>query len=89
MQRGDLYMSIRKEAVNVQAGILRWETGANCKFRNWKSENIGFLFFMWQPFSRMSFELSKSKKTLTAGTLAVPSKLLIFWQIRVDFSRLN
>lgn len=62
--RGSLYEH-QQEAVNVQAGILRWETGANCKFRNWKSENIGFLFFIWQPFNRMSFELSKSKKNLS------------------------
>lgn len=70
--RGSLYEH-QEEAVNVQAGILRWEAGANCKFRNWKSENILLLFFIWQPFNRMSFDRSKSKKTLTAGTITVPS----------------
>lgn len=62
--RGSLHEH-QQEAVNVQAGILRWETGANCKFRNWKSENIGFLFFYLAAIQQDVFRAEQIQKNLS------------------------
>lgn len=44
--RGCLY-GHQKEVINTQAAIVRWKTGATCKCRNRKSENIGVFLFLF------------------------------------------